>query len=196
MCVGETTKTLSLAFDTDENIRHSPVSQTRVTNENKSQWVLAKSRQIFYQCETQAYAHLRLGLEDVLPNLQMFAPEELQTLVRGPASIDIAELRANTIYRGYAPHDRVIQDFWSLLETSWSIEQLEQLLCFWSGSPRPPMFGFVPSLASDEVSILVYSDICIFTDIHRYLYSQIFTDIHIHRYSQIFIFTDIHIHIC
>lgn len=72
-----------------------------------------------------------------LPSLTIFTAVELEKLVCGQAHIDIDTLRFMAVYEGYAPSDRVIQQFWQCLE-SFTMEERAKFLFFVSGKVRLP----------------------------------------------------------
>ncbi|WFD34053.1 HECT-type E3 ubiquitin transferase [Malassezia cuniculi] len=74
--------------------------------------------------------------------LRMFDPEELRVLVSGAdRDIDLADLRANTVYGGYHEKDPSVQYFWEALETMDSASR-RAFLRFVTSSPNPPLLGF------------------------------------------------------
>ena len=85
------------------------------------------------------------GLHDILDLslLRLFNQRELQTLISGTsAPVDLADLRAHTVYHlPYSDDHPTIQMFWHVVE-SLSQEQLSKLLRFVTSCSRPPLLGF------------------------------------------------------
>jgi len=125
-------------------------SNIPVTNENRLVYISYVARhRLVQQPYLQTTAFLR-GLSSMIePSwLSMFNQSELQTLVSGTsASIDLADLRANTQYGGlYVIGDDglehpTVQLFWAVLG-SFSDEEKGQLLKFVTSTPRAPLLGF------------------------------------------------------
>jgi ubiquitin-protein ligase E3 C len=87
----------------------------------------------------------RAGLYEVLPGswLSGFSPPELQVLASGSeAGIDVTDWKASTHYAGgYSGFDRVVKDFWSVVE-AMSQRDRAALLRFATAAERPPPLGF------------------------------------------------------
>ncbi|KAL8938707.1 MAG: hypothetical protein Q9211_003084 [Gyalolechia sp. 1 TL-2023] len=125
-------------------------SNIPVTNANRLVYIsyIARHR-LSIQPYHQTAAFLK-GLGQIIspPWLAMFNQHELQTLISGSAaSIDIADLRANTQYGGlYVLGDDgvehpTIQLFWDVV-ASFSNEDKEKLVGFVTSTPRAPLLGF------------------------------------------------------
>jgi ubiquitin-protein ligase E3 C len=125
-------------------------SNIPVTNENRLVYISYVARhRLVQQPYMQTTAFLR-GLSSMIePSwLSMFNQLELQTLVSGTsASIDLNDLRANTLYGGlYVIGDDnlehpTVQLFWAVV-ASFSDEEKGQLLKFVTSTPRAPLLGF------------------------------------------------------
>lgn len=116
----------------------------QVTNANKAQYVLLRAQHFCFGNEVAYYKKMRDGLHDTIArsDLHLFRPEELQRLVRGEYTIDVASLKNHVVYlRGAQPSCSVVAHFWYVVER-FDQAQCAQLLTFWSGSSRPPIFGF------------------------------------------------------
>ena len=84
------------------------------------------------------------GMHEVIDPemLTMFFPDEIQLLISGGRNeIDIADLRAHSVYNGYDQRESYINTFWQYLE-SLPNRQREKFLMFVTGSDRPPLLGF------------------------------------------------------
>ena len=115
-----------------------------VTRENRLSYIYLVTRyRLWRQIEPQSAAFFR-GLAEIIDPrwLRMFDPEELRVLVSGADSdIDIADLRANTVYGGYHEKDPAVQYFWESLE-SLDTKSRRAFLRFVTSSPNPPLLGF------------------------------------------------------
>ncbi|QDS75114.1 hypothetical protein FKW77_007378 [Venturia effusa] len=121
-----------------------------VTNANRLIyiWNIVQYR-LAKQPELQTRAFLK-GLSSMISPtwLSMFNQSELQTLIGGTSSsIDLADLRRNTLYgglyvRGDDPEDHpTIQLFWRVME-SFTDGERRAVLKFITSTPRAPLLGF------------------------------------------------------
>jgi len=119
-------------------------SQIAVTRDNLSRFLylmadyklnkeIAKQSSVFF-------AGLRQVVE--LKWLNMFAADELGTLLSGSERIDFKDLQANTTYTGgfSASHELIIW-FWEIMETL-DPSSCAQFLKFVTSCPRAPLLGF------------------------------------------------------
>lgn len=75
-------------------------------------------------------------------NIDIFKPEELSSLIRGPKEIDIQDWMRNTQYwAGYHANARQVQWFWNMVE-SFTHEERSKLLRWATGKTQPPLQGF------------------------------------------------------
>jgi E3 ubiquitin-protein ligase HUWE1 len=84
------------------------------------------------------------GFAELIPPslISIFSPEELELLISGLPTIDLADLRAHTEYGGgYRPTTQVIQWFWAAVE-SFSEADKARLLMFVTGTSKVPLGGF------------------------------------------------------
>jgi len=92
----------------------------------------------------QTAAFLR-GFRELIPVtwMRMFGPSELRLLLCGSERpIDLADLRANTVYQSpYHDDHPYIQAFWRVLET-FSDDDRRAFLSFVTSCPRAPLLGF------------------------------------------------------
>ncbi|KAF2401004.1 hypothetical protein EJ06DRAFT_493618 [Trichodelitschia bisporula] len=121
-----------------------------VTNENRLVYISYMARyRLQIQPAAQTSAFLK-GLSTMIhPSwLNMFNQSELQTLIGGSSSsIDVADLRRNTVYGGpYEIGDDglehpTVQLFWQVME-SFTDEERRAVLKFVTSTPRAPLLGF------------------------------------------------------
>lgn len=122
-----------------------------VTNENKNQYIdLIVQFRAVNRVQQQMDA-IKKGLFEIIPQsiLQTFTDPELEFLFCGVSEIDVADWRANTLYRRYSPDDAVIQNFWSIIENEFDNVNRAKLLQFATGTSRIPLNGFKDLQGSD-----------------------------------------------
>ncbi|ORZ40850.1 HECT-domain-containing protein [Catenaria anguillulae PL171] len=127
-------------------------AHTPVTSANRIKYTyLVANFKLNHLIQRQCRAFLS-GLSDLIrPEwLQLFNQTELLHLVSGSDEpIDIADMRAHTIYGGeYSAGHRVIRNFWQVAE-ELGTEDRRLLLRFITSSTRAPLLGFkelVPAL--------------------------------------------------
>jgi E3 ubiquitin-protein ligase HECTD2 len=73
--------------------------------------------------------------------LTLFRPEEIEMMVCGSRDLDVYSLEAVTSYDGFRRTDRIIRDFWDIMNTSYSTELRRKLLLFVTGTDRMPATG-------------------------------------------------------
>ncbi|KAL5113302.1 ubiquitin-protein ligase (E3) [Pleosporales sp. CAS-2024a] len=138
-------KTLSV----DKELRPEGAN-TPVTNQNRLVYISYMARhRLQNQPYLQTTAFLRGLRQMVQPSwLSMFNQSELQTLVSGTrTSIDIEDLRRNTLYGGtYVIGDDMrehptIELFWKIMR-EMSDEERRAVLKFVTSTPRAPLLGF------------------------------------------------------
>merc|ERR1711871_438173 len=83
------------------------------------------------------------GFHDIIdPKLiSIFNENELELLISGMPTIDLNDLKANTVYHNYHASDRSIQWFWQALK-SFNEEELAKFLQFVTGTSKVPLGGF------------------------------------------------------
>ena len=115
-----------------------------VTRENRLEYMYRVSHyRLSAQIAPQCTAFFR-GLSEMIDPrwLRMFNREELRMLVCGTEEpIDVADLRANTVYGGFHPKDMAVEYFWKALE-SFDQPMRKAFLKFVTSSPNPPLLGF------------------------------------------------------
>jgi len=90
---------------------------------------------------------IKRGFGAILPAeyLGMFSWQELESAICGDAELDIAQLKASTIYEVVEPNALHIQYFWRVME-ELTPEQHENFLQFAWARPRMPLSGLNRSL--------------------------------------------------
>lgn len=141
-----------------------------VTNENRLSYIYHMSRyRLSTQIEPQCAAFLRGLTELIEPRwLRVLSRDELRVLVSGTeAPVDVADLRAHTVYGGYHEKDLAVSYFWEALE-SLDPASRRAFLRFVTSSPNPPLLGFGelhPQFAirhaGDDVSRLPTASTCV-----------------------------------
>ena len=113
-----------------------------LTEDNVEAFIDAQLRHMAVGAMRQASIELLTGIYDVLPygQLEWLTLEEIRSLLSGPNTISIEELRATTTVVPADP--RIEWDwFWETV-AEFDQDQLGALLEFVSGSRRPPVGGF------------------------------------------------------
>lgn len=169
----DTVADLGLAFETTverlEGSESRPIvpggSDLAVTGSNVGQYIthVAHFRlNSLIAAQTRAFL---AGFRDIIPVewLRMFSAPELQLLIGGtPKDVDVADMRANTVYAGgYHDQHPVINAFWEVLEHDFSHEDRSAFLMFVTSCSRPPLLGFKtlnPKLAIHRVPLLTEQD--------------------------------------
>ncbi|KAK6185095.1 hypothetical protein SNE40_007408 [Patella caerulea] len=98
-------------------------------------WILNKAIYPHFQ----AFYH---GFHSVCASnaLIMLRPEEVEMLVCGNPTIDLAELQKVAVYDGYNATDQIIKTFWDLV-INMTVDLQKKLLLFTTGSDRIPIGG-------------------------------------------------------
>lgn len=121
-----------------------------VTEENKREYVdLLVRYYAIGRVENQQKAFL-YGFFELIDrdSISIFDERELEFLMGGISRIDITDWKNNTEYRNYTEDDRIIVDFWKLLN-SYDAEKRAKLLKFVTGTSRIPVGGFRDLQGSD-----------------------------------------------
>lgn len=121
-----------------------------VTKDNAIQYISCMAQyRLHYESATQSDRFLK-GLRSIIEPrwLSMFNQFELQTLIGGASSsIDVADLRKNTVYGGvYTIGDdglehASIRKFWSVMQSLPESDK-RKVLKFVTSTPRAPLLGF------------------------------------------------------
>jgi E3 ubiquitin-protein ligase HUWE1 len=114
-----------------------------VTDANKWDYVqLLAAHKMTSSIRGQTNAFLA-GFHELIPPslISLFTESELELLIAGLPSIDVADLRAHTEYVGFRPTDEAIQWFWAALE-SFDQQDRARFLMFATGTSKVPLGGF------------------------------------------------------
>lgn len=113
-----------------------------VTEENKREYVKLFVNYRFMQGIEQQFLALQKGFTELIPPglLRPFDERELELVISGIGSIDIADWRSNTRLKHCTAETPVVQWFWQAVE-SYSEEMRARLLQFVTGSSRVPLQG-------------------------------------------------------
>jgi ubiquitin-protein ligase E3 C len=116
-----------------------------VTYQNRLEYIQLVANYRLNLCmHKQASAFVR-GLSDLIDVkwLVMFNQKELQTLVGGAEgkSIDVDELKRNTVLGGYRDQDPTVTMFWEVMKEMKEPEK-RKFLKFVTSVERPPLLGF------------------------------------------------------
>ncbi|KAF5295220.1 hypothetical protein FQR65_LT10504 [Abscondita terminalis] len=114
-----------------------------VTEENKREYVKLYVNYRFMRGIEQQFLALQKGFIELIPSalLRPFDERELELVISGIGSIDIADWRSNTRLKHCTPDTPVVQWFWQAVD-SFSEEMRARLLQFVTGSSRVPLQGF------------------------------------------------------
>ncbi|XP_044758401.1 E3 ubiquitin-protein ligase SMURF2 [Coccinella septempunctata] len=118
-------------------------AQILVTEENKREYVKLYVNYRFMRGIEQQFLALQKGFTELIPTalLRPFDERELELVISGIGSIDIADWRSHTRLKHCTPETPVVQWFWQAVE-SYSEEMRARLLQFVTGSSRVPLQGF------------------------------------------------------
>eukprot|EP00124_Ichthyophonus_hoferi_P000365 Ihof_evm4s13 gene=Ihof_evmTU4s13 len=118
-------------------------SDIDVTVTNRKEYVDLYARLLLCDLIRPQIEAIREGIGLIIPLvfLHPFSSDEFTLLVMGTPSVDIADWKANTIYRDYNPDDNPIVWLWELLDRLTGQERL-LLLKFVTGTVCVPMGGF------------------------------------------------------
>jgi len=114
-----------------------------VTKENSQHYIRCVFDAITDTLVSSSFTALQTGLERVVPRnvLRLFTAAELQDLLSGERIMDVAGtvnlLKEITVYDGYSPDDRVIQNLWHVLSLG-TVDQLSQFLDLITATDRLP----------------------------------------------------------
>ncbi|CAH0563781.1 unnamed protein product [Brassicogethes aeneus] len=114
-----------------------------VTEDNKREYVRLYVNYRFMRGIEQQFLALQKGFAELIPpaSLRPFDERELELVISGIGSIDVADWRAHTRLKHCAADTPVVQWFWQAVE-SYSEEMRARLLQFVTGSSRVPLQGF------------------------------------------------------
>ncbi|XP_044253822.1 E3 ubiquitin-protein ligase SMURF2 [Tribolium madens] len=114
-----------------------------VTEDNKREYVKLYVNYRFMRGIEQQFLALQKGFTELIPPslLRAFDERELELVISGIGSIDIADWRSHTRLKHCTQETPVVQWFWQVVE-SYSEEMRARLLQFVTGSSRVPLQGF------------------------------------------------------
>ncbi|KAL1131164.1 hypothetical protein AAG570_012401, partial [Ranatra chinensis] len=114
-----------------------------VTENNKKEYVKLYVTYRFMRGIEQQFLALQKGFTELIPThlLRPFDERELELIIGGLGSIDIADWKANTRLKHCTSESPVVQWFWQIVE-QYSEEMRARLLQFVTGSSRVPLQGF------------------------------------------------------
>jgi len=117
-----------------------------VTNDNLSEYFEAILRYKVFDRTLPQLTELLLGFYDVIPEpaLTVFDAGELELLLCGMPTIDVADWKMHTEYGGYiqSSGESVALWFWQLVEEDFDTEMRARLLQFVTGTSSVPVSGF------------------------------------------------------
>ncbi|XP_067005940.2 E3 ubiquitin-protein ligase SMURF2 [Anabrus simplex] len=114
-----------------------------VTEENKKEYVRLYVNYRFMRGIEQQFLALQKGFTELIPShlLRPFDERELELVIGGLGSIDIADWRSNTRLKHCTPDTPVVKWFWQIVD-GYGEEMRARLLQFVTGSSRVPLQGF------------------------------------------------------
>ncbi|BES98348.1 e3 ubiquitin-protein ligase [Nesidiocoris tenuis] len=115
----------------------------QVTEDNKREYVRLYVNYRFMRGIEQQFLSLQKGFTELIPThlLRPFDENELELIIGGLGSIDIADWKANTRLKHCTGTTPVVVWFWQIVE-SFNEEMRARLLQFVTGSSRVPLQGF------------------------------------------------------
>ncbi|KNC55091.1 HECT domain containing 3 [Thecamonas trahens ATCC 50062] len=115
-------------------------AEKRVTYENRLEFVDLVLEARLHEADTQMRA-VEEGLGSIVPleMLPLFTPSELETMICGTAAVDVALLKANTMYsKGVSADSPHVVLFWQVMENEFSDAERRLFLRFVWGRSRLP----------------------------------------------------------
>jgi E3 ubiquitin-protein ligase NEDD4 len=122
-----------------------------VTDANKAEYIEALVQWRAVSRVQEQMDALRAGLFELVPRelLSVFDANDLEFLISGVAEIDVADWKANTIYRNCSAADAIVAMFWRAVEHDLDNLKRASLLQFATGTSRIPVNGFKDLQGSD-----------------------------------------------
>nr|CAH7733586.1 unnamed protein product [Callosobruchus chinensis] len=114
-----------------------------VTEDNKREYVRLYVNYRFMRGIEQQFLALQKGFTELIPaaTLRPFDERELELVISGVGTIDVADWRSHTRLKHCTADTPVVRWFWKAVE-SYSEEMRARLLQFVTGSSRVPLQGF------------------------------------------------------
>lgn len=140
-----------------------------VTEDNKREYVKLYVNYRFMRGIEQQFLALQKGFMELIPSpsLRPFDERELELVISGIGSIDIADWRSHTRLKHCTPETPIVQWFWQAVE-SYSEEMRARLLQFVTGSSRVPLQGF-KALQVKILCCIFYLFCCVLVKFFRHL---------------------------
>jgi len=122
-----------------------------VTDENKQRYI---DLIVHWRSVSRVQEQMKMikkGLFEMIPKELMatFEWNDLEFLISGVSEIDVADWKANTIYRNCTADDTMVSWFWKCLENDFDNMKRASLLQFCTGTSRIPVNGFKDLQGSD-----------------------------------------------
>jgi E3 ubiquitin-protein ligase HUWE1 len=131
-------------FDEEVNVELKPDGASiDVDNDNKFEYCqLAVEYLLYKRVGAQIDAFLQ-GFRDLVPAhlIRIFDHEELELMLSGLPTVDVADLRDHAIYKQYTNESQVIQWLWEVLEEFQNADRGE-FIQFITGTSKVPVEGF------------------------------------------------------
>ncbi|CAB82212.1 E3 ubiquitin-protein ligase UBR5 [Caenorhabditis elegans] len=125
-----------------------------VNKDNVIEYVYKYAERVLVGKRIITFEAIREGILDVIPESMLFGltPEDLRLIICGIESVSISVLQENT---GFLDESRASQEtlnrfkqwFWQVIE-SFTQQEKQELVFFWTGSPALPAAGKWPTSAS------------------------------------------------
>uniref|UniRef100_A0A1I8INF1 HECT-type E3 ubiquitin transferase n=1 Tax=Macrostomum lignano TaxID=282301 RepID=A0A1I8INF1_9PLAT len=114
-----------------------------VTEDNKAEYVARVCQERMIGSIRQQLAAFLEGFYDIIPKrlISIFNEQELELLISGLPTIDIDDLRANTLYEKYSATSPQIQWLWRALR-SFDQADRARFIQFVTGTSKVPLGGF------------------------------------------------------
>jgi hypothetical protein len=147
MCLDFTATEESMGVRTEVELVEGGAMK-EVTNDNISEYLEAQLKYRMLERTKPQLTELLLGFFDVVPEpaLTVFDANELELILCGLPTIDMADWQANTRYSGLfevkAKRDQVVEWFWEVVEDDFDQELKARLLQFVTGTSGVPSRGF------------------------------------------------------
>ena len=116
----------------------------KITELNKHEYIQLSVDFYTKTCVISLLSAILEGFYKVIPLniLQIFDPIEFDMILYGVPTINLADWKTNTIYKGaYYQNHQIIQWFWEVMQ-GFQQEELANILHFCTGSKRTPVDGF------------------------------------------------------
>lgn len=94
-------------------------SHVRVTDLNKSEFILKKCHYVAYKATQEQLQSLQEGFHKVIPVswIALLNPDELEAAICGNPYINISDWKKHTDLKGYHSYSLTVGRFWNVMET-------------------------------------------------------------------------------